>query len=287
MESTPLNGANVRRPAFSVGARLAGMTTETFADFTSDAFTADGKTKRVFWRGAGPAVVVMTEMPGITPEVADFARRVADAGHTVALPDLFGEAGRHESNGYIAKSLVKGCVSREFVAFATEKTSPVTTWLRALVGEAHRRAGGDRGVGVVGMCFTGGFALALAVDPLVKVGVLSQPSLPLPISKKRRGDLGLSPADLEVVTERAAADDVCAIGLRFTADPVVRTERFERLRRELGDAFIGVEIDSSPGNEHGFAKQAHSVLTAEYRDEPGFPTKEAHDLVLRHFAERL
>lgn len=263
------------------------MATETFHDFDSDSFTADGSTRRVFWKGSGPAVVIMTEMPGITPEVADFARRVVDAGHTVALPDLFGEAGRPESNGYIATSLIKGCVSREFVAFATGKTSPITVWMRALVAEAHRRAGGDRGVGVVGMCFTGGFALAVAVDPLVRVGVLSQPSLPLPITRSRRGDLGLSPDDLTVVKERAAADELCAIGLRFTADPVVRSERFERLRRELGDAFIGVEIDSGPGNEHGFEKMAHSVLTAEYRDEPGFPTKQAHDLVLQHFAERL
>ena len=263
------------------------MPTETFDDFTLEPFTAEGSTKNVYWQGAGPAVVIMTEMPGITPDVAAFARRVADAGHTVALPDLFGDAGRDVSNGYILTSLVKGCVSKEFVAFATEKTSPIASWMRALVGEAHGRAGGDRGVGVVGMCFTGGFALALAVDPRVRVPVLSQPSLPLPLGKKRQTDLGLSPADLAVVAERAANNEICAIGLRFSNDPMVREARFERLRAELGDAFIGVEIDSSPGNTHGFGKQAHSVLTTEWRDEAGFHTSEAHDLVLEHFAQRL
>lgn len=263
------------------------MAYETFDDFTTDTFSSGGETKRVYWKGSGPAVVVLTEMPGITPEVADFGRRVVEAGYTVALPDLFGEAGRPFSNGYVLQSMARGCVSREFVAFATEKTSPVTVWLRALVAEAHARAGGDRGVGVVGMCFTGGFALALAVDPLVRVPVLSQPSLPLPVGKRRARDLGLSPGDLEVVTQRAAADEICALGFRFTADPVVPGARFERLRAELGDAFIGVEIDSSAGNPHGFGKDAHSVLTKEYRDHDGSPTKAAQDLVLEHFAARL
>ena len=263
------------------------MAHETFSDFTKETFTSDGETKDVYWQGSGPAVVIMTEMPGITPNVAAFARRVVAAGYTVALPDLFGEAGREESNGYIFKSMAKGCVSKEFVAFAREKTSPVVTWMRALVAEAHQRAGGDRGVGVVGMCFTGGFALALAVDPLVTVPVMSQPSLPLPLTKSHRADLGMSNDDLAVVVERARADEICAVGLRFTNDPVVPKERFERLRAELGDAFIGVEIDSSPDNPHGFEKQAHSVLTTEWRDEAGFPTAEAHDLVLQHFAARL
>ena len=260
---------------------------ETLQDFTHEPYTHDEKTKSVYWKGSGPAVVIMTEMPGITPEVADFARRVVDAGYTVALPDLFGEAGREFSNTYVFQSMVKGCVSKEFVAFATGTTSPVVTWVRGLVTEAHSRAGGDRGVGVVGMCFTGGFALAVAVNPLVKVGVMSQPSLPLPVGKKRQADLGLDDQDLAVVAERVRSDELCAIGLRFSNDPVVRAARFDSLRRELGDAFIGIEIDSSKGNPHGYESQAHSVLTTEWSDEAGTRTNDAHNLVLRHFAERL
>ncbi len=263
------------------------MATDTFDDFSKEPFTADGETKQVYWKGSGPAVVVMTEIPGITPQVADFARRVEAAGHTVALPDLIGHAGRETSKAYEAKSIIRACVSREFVMFGTGRTSPVATWLRALVDEAQSRAGGDRGVGVVGMCFSGGFALALAVNPKVRVAVMSQPSLPLPVGKARQRDLGMSPDDLAVVVERAAAGDLCPIALRFTKDPLVRAARFEHLREIFGDAFIGVEIDSSEGNEHGFPKDAHSVVTAEWRDEEGFPTNDANDLVLKHFAERL
>jgi len=260
---------------------------EPFPDFTAEAFTHNNKTKTVYWKGTGPAVVIMTEMPGITPDVADFARRVVDAGYTVALPDLFGEAGKEVSGRYIGESIIKGCVSKEFVTFATGKTSPVVGWIRGLVCEAHARAGGDRGVGVVGMCFTGGFALAVAVDPLVKVGVLSQPSLPFGVGKKRQADLGLDAQDLAMVAERVRADDLCAIALRFTTDPLVRASRFERLREELGEAFIAVEIDSSPDNPSGYDSKAHSVLTTEWTDQPGTPTYAAHDLVLQHFGERL
>ena len=75
--------------------------------------------------------------------------------------------------------------------------------------------------------------------------VLSQPSLPFPVSRRHRRDLGISAADLEAVRERAAAG-VEVLGLRFTGDIACPPERFERLRQELGDSFIGVEIDSSP-----------------------------------------
>lgn len=255
---------------------------DELTDFAAEQLAFGGEEKRVFWKGQGPAVVLMTEMPGITPEVADCARRFVDAGFTIAMPDLFGQAGRPRSTGYLVSSLAKACISREFVAFAVGRTSPVTTWLRQLVAEAHRRAGA--GVGVVGMCFTGGFALALAVDPTVKVAVMSQPALPMAIGAKRKADVGLSPEDLQVAAGRVAADEVCAIGLRFTGDAGVPADRFRRLERELGERFIGVELDSSPGNPHGFPKAAHSVLTDEYGPEP---TVAAFEMIVDHLNQRL
>jgi dienelactone hydrolase len=136
------------------------------------------------------------------------------------------------------------------------------------------------------MCMTGGFALAMMVDDSVLAPVLSQPSLPFPVSKRHRRDLGISAADLEVVKKRAAGG-VGVLGLRFTGDIACPSERFERLRQELGDAFVGVEIDSSPGNPHGIRKRAHSVLTEDFVDEPGHPTRDALDRVLDLFRTRL
>ena len=241
----------------------AGRWEAELEDFTKESFEADGKRRDVFRIGSGPAVIVISEMPGLTPLVAQFGRRVAAAGCTAVLPVLFGDPGRPLSVGYALQSIGPACVSREFSAFALKKTSPVTVWLRKLAAAEHERCGGP-GVGAVGMCFTGGFALAMMVDDIMLAPVLSQPSLPFPLSKKFKADIGISDGDLARVKERTATG-TCLLGLRFTNDPFCFEERFETLRRELGDAFIAVEIDSAPGNPHGHPKKAHSVLTEHLR----------------------
>ncbi len=160
-------------------------------------------------------------------------------------------------------------------------------WLRALAKHAHDECGGP-GVGVVGMCFTGGFALAMMVDDLVIAPVLSQPSLPLPVGAKRKRDLGLSDEDLARVKQRCRDDpDLCVLGLRFTGDRSAPAERFNRLREELGDSFVGVELDSSPGNPDGHPRTAHSVLTEHLQDRDGTPTRDALERVLDLFRARL
>ena len=255
-------------------------------DFERAPFTHDGKTRTVYRKGTGPAVVVISEIPGITPLVADFARRVADLGCTAVLPHLFGAPGKESSAPYVVQSMVHACVSREFMTWARGRTSPVTDWLRALARHEHERCGGP-GVGAVGMCLTGGFALAMTVDDTVVAPVLSQPSLPFPVTGAQKRDLGISDADLGVVKRRVTEDDVCVLGLRFSGDRMVPAERFARLREELGDGFVAVEIDSSPGNQHGIRSAAHSVLTEDLVDEPGHPTRRALDMVLDHFRTRL
>jgi dienelactone hydrolase len=253
--------------------------------FTESTFTHDGLDRRVFRAGTGPAVVVIHEVPGITPQVAAFARRVVDRGFSVRMPSLFGTPGRAMSTGYVIRSITRACVAREFTAFALDRTSPIIGWLRALAAQAHAECGGP-GVGAVGMCFTGGFALGMMVDERMLAPVLSQPSVPFPIGKQRKAALGISDEDLERVKQRAA-QGACVLGMRFTRDPAVPPERFETLRRELGDAFIAVEIDSSKGNPHGISRFAHSVLTEHFVDKPGHPTRAALDRVLAFFDERL
>jgi dienelactone hydrolase len=255
--------------------------------FTKTTFTHDGKTRDVYRTGSGPAVIVIAEMPGITPKVAEFGQKVADLGCTAVLPHLFGVPGKGQTAGHIASSILPACVSREFTCFATRKTSPVTVWLRALARQMHTECGGP-GVGAVGMCFTGGFALAMMVDDVMLAPVLSQPSLPFPLTKSYRRDLGISDDDLARVKQRCVAEpDLCLLGLRFTHDRFVPEERFQRLKEELGDQFVAVEIDSSPGNPHGHPRAAHSVLTEHLDDQPGTPTREALDQVLTLFKDKL
>jgi dienelactone hydrolase len=261
-------------------------------DFERTSFAHDGKTRTVFRRGDGPAVIVIAEMPGITPKVADFARKVAANGQTAVMPHLFGTPGfdpaAHGKLGamrYTMSSLVPTCISREFVVLATGKTSPVVAWLRSLAADAHARCGGP-GVGAVGMCFTGGFALAMATDDRLLAPVLAEPSLPFPVSKKHKRTIDISLTDLATVKQRCAAEGLEVMGLRFAGDSFSPPERFEFLRGELGDAFLAIELDDASANPDA-AMKPHSVLTEHLVDEPGQPTREAVDEVLAFLRRRL
>ncbi len=268
------------------------MTGNPLDSYERTTFTHDGKERAVFRRGTGPAVVVLAEIPGITPKVVEFADRVADIGCTAVLPHLFGEPGRDPFAGgrlgsvrYALSSLVPTCVSREFTVLATGRTSPVVDWLRALAAAEHERCGGP-GVGAVGMCFTGGFALAMATSPTLIAPVLSQPSLPFGPTVRWRRTIDISDADLGVVKQRCAAEDLEVLGLRFTSDRLVPGERFAFLRDELGDAFVAVELDEADANPAS-QMPAHSVLTEHLIDEPGQLTRAALDQVLDLFRRKL
>ena len=239
----------------------------TLDGWDESSFTHGGRTYPTYRRGSGPGVVVVHEIPGITPKVERFANEVVEAGFTVVMPSLFGTPGQPMGLGNVAKAVGKVCVSSEFVSLRAGRTSPVTKWLGALADELHAELGGP-GVGALGMCFSGGFALAMMASGPVVAPVLSQPSLPFPVSPKLRGDLNLSPADLATVKEKVAAG--CPVlGLRYKSDPAIGS-RFETLRTELGEGFLAVEL---PG-------KGHSVLT-EHRDEPSVQR------VLEFFKERL
>jgi hypothetical protein len=211
----------------------------------------------VYRKGTGPGVVVVHEIPGITPKVLQFAEEVVAAGFTVAMPLLVGEVGRAPDGKYMASSALKVCVSREFTTMALRKTSPIIAWLRALAKQLHREVGG-KGVGAIGMCFSGGFALGMMLDDVMIAPVLSQPSLPFAFGNSRSADLNLSKDD-ELAVQRRAVEGCQVLGLRYTGDRLVG-ERFATLRRLLGEQFIAVEFAST-------AKSDHSVLTEQRQDE--------------------
>jgi len=240
---------------------------DPLAGWTATSHTHDGVTHPVYRKGTGPGVVVIHEIPGITPEVVAFADEVVSAGFTVAMPHLFGTPGAPMTVGRVAGAIGQICVSRELSMLALGRTQPVADWLRSLARDLHAELGGP-GVGALGMCFTGGFALAMMVDTAVTAPVLAQPSAPFALTPKRSADVNLSPADLAVVKERAAAG--CQVlGLRYRSDPAVG-KRFDTLTRELGDAFLRVEFDG----------KGHGTLT-EHRQQEGV------DRVLAFFTEKL
>ncbi len=264
------------------------MTPAPSADLTGwtcKPFTGGGYTHDVYRKGDGPGVVLIPEMPGLTPEVLALGNHLVDNGFTVAAPSLFGRPAVPLGFGSPMVA-VRGCVSKEFAAFALNKDRPVANFLRALARDLNEHTRG-RGVGVIGECFTGGFALAAAVDDSVLAPVLSQPVLPVPLTPRRRRDPGLSERELRVIERRVADDGLCALGLRFSKDPMVPAERFKTLKDRLQDAFKVVEIDSGRGNAGGFGRMAHSVLTAEVREVDGHPAYEARKQVVGFLRERL
>jgi dienelactone hydrolase len=251
-------------------------------DFEVRELSLLGTTKRVFVAGKGPAVLVMTEMPGITPHVARFARFVRDAGFTVWMPQLFGDPGRPISTLYTAGSVLRACVSREFRALAANASSPVTRWLRALAAHIHPLCGG-RGVGAIGMCFTGNFALSLMLEPAVRAPVLSQPSLPI----GSKSGLHIAPDELAAVQERMVRDDLTVLAYRFAGDAFCRAERFAAYQAALGDRFVGRVLPDSAANPDSPMKNPHSVVTLHLIDRAGEPTRAALDEILGFFATRL
>ncbi len=257
-------------------------------DFDSRPIALDGVTKVVHVAGSGPAVIVMTEMPGISPQVARFARWVRDAGFTVYMPSLFGRDGAAPDVEEGVAIFRRVCVSAEFRAFAANESSPVTTWLRSLARFAHGECGGP-GVGAIGMCFTGNFALTMMLEPAMLAPVLSQPSLPL----DDPAGLEIAPGELTAVRDRLDRDDLTVLGYRFAGDSFCRAQRFAAYSEALGERFIGRVLPDSAANPDPppFFKEVvaspHSVVTAHLIDEAGQPTIAARDEILAFFAARL
>ena len=257
----------------------------TVPGFELISFSAFDKQRDVYRRGTGPAVVVMAEVPGITPLVAKFATRVADAGFTVFMPQLFGTPNRVESRGYATGVILRACISREFKVLAANESSPIVDWLRSLARFAHEQCGG-KGVGAVGMCLTGNFALAMMLDAPIVAPVLSQPALPFSFTEKLGAALHVSSAELAAAHEKIDTQGARILGLRFKGDPMCKHARFETLKREFGAAFEPIEIEDRFANPSGHPPP-HSVLTRHLIDTDGQPTHAALERTLLFLHEQL
>jgi len=252
------------------------------ADFTRRDFTFEGKTKPVLCLGdTGPAVIVIHELFGFTPALARLCRWIADAGMRVYAPILLRKPDASNPERIGLGEVLRLCVSREFTMFRTGRSSPVVDWLKPLARSAHDECGGP-GVGVIGMCLTGGFALSMAVDPVILAPILSQPSMPV----GRHGALDISAADLEIVRQRTRDEGLTLRGYRFAGDSLSRDEKFVALNQAFGTAFCGTVLPDSAGNPGGTlseGKPPHSVLTRDLIDAAGQPTRQAVDEIIAHF----
>jgi len=257
-------------------------------DFARRSVTLDSTTRTVYVAGDGPAVVVMAEMPGISPHVARFARWVRDAGFTVYMPSLFGRDGAYPEAEAGLAVLKRACVSAEFRALAGNESAPVTVWLRALARLAHEERGGV-GVGAIGMCFTGGFALSMMLEPAMLASVLCQPSLPLDDAAA----VQIAPAELVVVKERIEREDLTVLAYRFEGDRYCTAQRLDAYAAALGPRFRPRVLPSSaasatpPAFFERIIGCPHSVVTAHLIDAAGEPTLAARDEILAYLTRSL
>lgn len=258
------------------------MADDALAGFERFDFDDGRWTREVYKIGAGPAVIVIHEVPGLHPGVLAFARDLAASGLTAYCPSLFGKPAKPVTRSYAIGTILKNiCVRREFSVWKDGRSSPIVDWLRALARKAHEDCGG-KGVGAVGMCFTGGFALAMMTEPVVVAPVLSQPSLPL----KDKGGLDCSASELACAKRRFKDEDLSLLALRFSADKLVPDARIARLKAEFGDKVEVVELadaDAAPG----VPMAPHSVLTLHlHRSVPDSGSMKARDKVIAFFKER-
>jgi len=237
----------------------------------SFAFEHEGISHRVYTLGDGPGVLLMHELPGMTPQCLRLARLLAADGYKVYLPLFFGKVGRR---GNMAHNL--WCIRHEFRLWAANATSPIVDWLRALSAHIWQESGG-KGVGAIGMCLTGNFAIALLAQPWVLAPVSCQPALPLrPIGDAAA--LALSPEDLATVKAEASGREAPAlVATRFAGDWICPAKRFAALKQALGDQ---VEEIILPGN-------GHATLTEHFVDAQGHSTRQALDRILDFLRQRL
>jgi dienelactone hydrolase len=274
-----------REPEASAGATSGD---DALRDFHARETTLEAMTRRVHVMGRGPAVIVLPEMPGISPDVARFARWVRDAGFTVYLPSLFGRDGALPQAAEGVEVFRKTCVSAEFRALAGGGMRPVTRWLRALARQALAECGGP-GVGVVGMCFTGNFALSMLLEPSVIAPVVAQPSLPL----EAPGAIDLGPDEIAGIRQRLECDDLTVLAYRFEGDVHCTAARFAAYRDALGPRFEARVLPDSAANPdpppffRDVVRAPHSVLTAHLIDVDGEPTAQARDEVIAFLRMRL
>lgn len=259
---------------------MTNPTEDALRKYSVTSVVAEGISHNVYVQRSGSAVVILHELPGLNHGAVMLADRLFAAGYTTYLPCLFGRPGR------TVESAIALCVRREITYLSSRRESRITPWLRALCQHAHDQCGGP-GIGVIGMCLTGRFAIVLAGHPSVLAPVSCQPATPLPaLTHARQRALGITDAELDAAALRSREKGLPVLGFRFSHDGLCPAPRFVAIHEAL-PSFDATTIDSGPGNRYDIRRTAHAVLTDDFVDEVGHPTRDALRRVVAFFDRQL
>jgi dienelactone hydrolase len=199
----------------------------------------------------GAPVLLLHELPGLTPDDLQLARRLADERFNVYVPLLFGNFGQDS----ILAGYWQACRDDVFECSKRSARSPILDWLERVSDGVAAETG--RPIGVIGMCLTGILPLAL-LRPGVDAAVVCQPTIPFssllgrPVGAQRP-DLGLAAADLQ----RATASSVPFLALRYATDSLCPTPRVEALRTAFPARISTIELEG----------EGHSTLASSFNQQ--------------------
>ncbi len=225
----------------------------------------------LYEKGDGPVIVILQELPGIEKETIRFADKMEAAGFRVVLPHLFGQLGKFALAQNVARFF---CVRREINIFARNQSSPIVDWLKALCRDTQLR-NNVSGVGVIGMCLTGNFAISLMADESVVASVAAQPSLPVFAQQA----LHMSSEEIEA-TKRKLDTHGPMHAYRFAGDKLCKAEKFAAIDKAFNSDRERITLTQVPGNQH-------AMLTAHFIEGENSPTQKALDEIIGYFRERL
>lgn len=240
--------------------------------FTAKADQENTISHDVYSRGKGKLIVIIQELPGIGQETLSLADRFVKNEYKVILPHLFGPLGKTSITGNTLRVI---CMRKEFKIFSKNKSSPVVDWLKALcrkVKEEHQA----KGVAVIGMCLTGNFAISLMADDAVLAAYASQPSLPV----LKQDALHFSEEETEKI--KAKLDKIGPMHCgRFEKDKLCTFQKFELLDKTFNhNGKERIKLHTLPG-------KGHAVLTLDFVDKKGHPTKNLLQEIMDYFDDVL
>lgn len=243
----------------------------TKGEFTANSSQGKSIVHDVYERGEGKVCVIIQELPGIGLETLRLADTFVERGYKVVLPHLFGPIGKTSVAGNLFRVF---CMRKEFSVFSKNKTSPIVDWMKALCKKV-KEDNGVNGVAVIGMCLTGNFAISLMAEDAVLAGFASQPAMPF----QTQNALHMSEDDVTKIKTKLDAVGPMHCG-RFEKDKLCAAQKFDLIKRKFNDGKERIVLHELPG-------KGHSILTLDFVDDAGHPTKQALEEVMQYFDMQL